>query len=155
MKKFTSILCVIAMLAIPAVLTGCNSGGTSDNPDDRQLSSPVSDSNSVSDSSDVPGGADSSDSGVGGNITFFPDAGSSVKIPMTYFDRNDDNGKARHSVWSEFGWYGDRSWLALGNIADIDSELREGDRFVKVKVTVEDIKLDYCASAVIKDIELV
>ncbi|MDE7231171.1 MAG: hypothetical protein K2N56_11885 [Oscillospiraceae bacterium] len=93
--------------------------------------------------------------GGGGNITFFPDAGSSVKIPMTYFDRNFDNGKARRLVWSEFGWYGDRSILALGNIADIDSELREGDEFVKVKVTVKDIKLDYWASAVIKDIELV
>lgn len=93
--------------------------------------------------------------GGGGNITFLPDAESSVKIPMTYFERNYDNGRARRPVWSEFGWYGDRSLLELGNIADIDSELREGDRFVKVKVTVEDIKLDYWASAVIKDIELI
>lgn len=93
--------------------------------------------------------------GGGGNITFLPDAESSVKIPMTFFDRNYDNGKDRHLVWNSVGWYGDRSLLALGNIADIDSELREGDEFVKVKVTVEDIKLGYWASAVIKDIELV
>lgn len=58
MKKFTTILCTVAVLANLAALTGCNSGETPDVSGDSQLSSPVSDSTSNTDNS---GGADSSD----------------------------------------------------------------------------------------------
>lgn len=94
--------------------------------------------------------------GVGGKIQFFPDRASSVKIPNIVFERNFDNGTAHRYVYAGDGVYGEAVTLQLGNIADIDSELRAGDRNVKVKVTVKDIVLSGgLHNAVIKEIDLV
>lgn len=95
--------------------------------------------------------------GGGGDILFYPDSASSVKIPRIGFDINyEDEFKARRFVEKSFyGWYGDGGGLSLGNIADIDSELREGDMYVKVKVTVCDIVLGSGSKAAIKEIELI
>lgn len=93
----------------------------------------------------------------GGQIFFYPDSASSVKIPCTDFDLNfEDEYKARHYVDNSFyGWYGDGGGLFLGNIADIDSELREGDMYVKVRVVVGDIVHGTGSTAVIREIELI
>lgn len=93
----------------------------------------------------------------GGNIRFYPDSASSVKIPCTFFDLNFEEGfKARHYIDnSVYGWYGDGGGLFLGNIADIDSELREGDTYVKVRVVVGDIVYGTGSTAVIREIELI
>lgn len=94
----------------------------------------------------------------GGKIFFYPDSVSSVKIPCTLFDINYENEcKARHYVDNSFyGWYGDGGGIFLGNIADIDSELREGDMFVKVRVVVGDITWGTGSSgAVVREIELI
>ncbi|MBD5384356.1 MAG: hypothetical protein HDR72_05095 [Ruminococcaceae bacterium] len=93
----------------------------------------------------------------GGKIFFYPDSASSVKIPCTLLDINyEDEYKARHYVNNSFyGWYGDGADILLGNIADIDSELREGDMYVKVRVVVGDIVRGVGSTAVIREIELV
>lgn len=93
----------------------------------------------------------------GGGIFFYPDSASSVKIPHTVFDLNfEDEYKARHYVGNSFhGWYGDGDAIFLGNIADIDSGLREGDLYVKVRVVVGDIVCGDGSSAVIREIELI
>lgn len=93
----------------------------------------------------------------GGKIFFYPDSASSVKIPSTLFDLNyEDEFKARHYVGSSsYGWYGDGNGLPLGNIADIDSELRAGDKYVKVRVIVGDIADGASFSAVVREIELI
>lgn len=316
MKKFTSILCAAAVFANLAALTGCNSGGTSDNSGDSQLSSPVSDSTGNTDNSDGAGSSDNSDSapepkkpdgeptfligldgepvytseiseiynfdretleyirtetldresfsrgvcesftygyiprmfvnfidnpelfedsdktgfyfycgeelpdsgefirinvgdkfgdltvktarsvfdrrwngfdefygsgyiefdgeveltgyvnvvndsefylGTGGEIWFFPDQASSIKIPNIAYERNYDNGTARRRASFGIGTYGEAVTLWIGNIDGIDSEFRVGDENVKVKVTVKNIALstEGGQTAVIKDIELV
>lgn len=96
----------------------------------------------------------------GGKIFFYPDSASSMKIPCTLFDINyEDEYKARHYVNNSFnsfyGWYGDGTDIFLGNIADIDSELREGDTYVKVRVVVGDIVRGAGSTAVIREIELI
>lgn len=93
----------------------------------------------------------------GGKIFFYPDSASSVKIPCTQFDINfEDEYKARHYVDNSFhGRYGDGGSLSLGNIADIDSELRAGDMYVKVRVVVGDIVRGAGSTAVIREIELI
>ncbi|MBD5128400.1 MAG: hypothetical protein HDT43_00520 [Ruminococcaceae bacterium] len=93
----------------------------------------------------------------GGKIFFYPDSASSVKIPCTLLDINyEDEYKARHYVNNSFyGWYGDGADILLGNIADIDSELREGDMYVKVRVVVGDIVRGVGSTAVIREIELI
>ena len=93
----------------------------------------------------------------GGKIFFYPDSASSVKIPHILFDINyEDDYKARHYINNSFyGWYGDGGDLFLGNVADIDSELREGDMYVKVKVIVGDIVRGVGSTAVIREIELI
>ncbi|MDE7362775.1 MAG: hypothetical protein K2N38_12670 [Oscillospiraceae bacterium] len=93
----------------------------------------------------------------GGKIFFYPDSASSIKIPCTLFDINyEDEYMARHYVNNSFyGWYGDGADIFLGNIADIDSELREGDMYVKVRVVVGDIIVNLGAEAVIREIELI
>lgn len=80
-----------------------------------------------------------------------------MKIPHTVFDLNfEDEYKARHYVGNSFhGWYGDGDAIFLGNIADIDSGLREGDLYVKVRVVVGDIVCGDGSSAVIREIELI
>lgn len=98
--------------------------------------------------------------GTGGNTVFYPDSASSVKIPCVQFDLDLENDKARHYVSSIensfYGWYGDGGSLFLGNIADFDSGLREGDMFVKVRVVVGDITWGTGSSgAVIREIELI
>ena len=95
--------------------------------------------------------------GVEGTIDFFPDPASSAKIPNLNFVRDFDNGTAKRFVGSSKKTYGEAINLLLGNIADIDSELRAGDEDVKVKVTVKDIVLSTNGihKAVIKDIALV
>lgn len=46
--------------------------------------------------------------------------------------------------------------LSLGNIADFDSGLREGDVYVKVRVAVGDIKWDSGSlGAAVREIELI
>lgn len=96
----------------------------------------------------------------GGKIFFYPDSASSVKIPRAQFDLDLENDKARHYVSSIensfYGWYGDGGSLFLGNIADFDSELREGDMYVKVRVAVGDIKWDSGSlGAAVREIELI
>lgn len=93
----------------------------------------------------------------GGKIFFYPDSALSVKIPCTDFDLNfEDEYKARHYIDNSFyGWYGDGGGLSLGNVADIDSELREGDMYVKVRVAVGDIVHGAGSTAVIREIELI
>ncbi len=93
----------------------------------------------------------------GGKILFYPDSESSVKIPRTLFDINyEDDYKARHYVDNSFyGWYGDGGGLSLGNISEIDSELRDGDMYVKVRVIVGDIVCGAGSTAVIREIDLI
>lgn len=96
----------------------------------------------------------------GGKIFFYPDSASSVKIPCVQFDLDLENDKARHYVSSIensfYGWYGDGGSLFLGNIADFDSGLREGDVYVKVRVAVGDIKWDSGSlGAAVREIELI
>lgn len=98
--------------------------------------------------------------GTGGNTFFYPDSASSVKIPRAQFDLDLENDKARHYVSSVensfYGWYGDGGSLFLGNIADFDSELREGDMYVKVRVAVGDITWDSGSlGAAVRKIELI
>lgn len=98
--------------------------------------------------------------GTGGNTVFYPDSASSVKIPCVQFDLDLENDKARHYVSSVensfYGWYGDGGSLFLGNIADFDSGLSEGDMYVKVRVVVGDITWGTGSSdAVIREIELI
>lgn len=98
--------------------------------------------------------------GNGGNINFYPDSESSVKIPHVLIDREYKTFKPIHFVEDGFyGWYGDGATFSLGNISEYDCGLREGDLFVKVKVTVSGAELDGesggSVKVDVKDIELI
>lgn len=84
--------------------------------------------------------------GTGGDMTFYADGDSSVKVPniSSYFWDHINNRRCRFSTKWYDGYFGDGvSIWNLGNIYEVScdvSELSPGDSFVKVKITVGDIK---------------
>ncbi len=81
--------------------------------------------------------------GFGGDMTFFPNGESSTKLP--YSTLGWDQEKNEYLSYFDFdydGYFG--AWqLALGNMYKVDcdtSGLNPGDSFVKVKVTLDNVR---------------
>lgn len=81
--------------------------------------------------------------GEGGDMEFFPDGDSSVKIPGFSYFTNSKTGEICHFSGSYLnGTYGSGS-SSLGNMFKIDcdtSSLHPGDYFVKVKVMLDNVR---------------
>lgn len=84
--------------------------------------------------------------GSGGDMTFYADGDSSVKVPnisSLFWDRINNRRCHFPTKWYD-GYFGDGAAIwSPGNIYETDcdvSGLTPGDQFVKVKITVGDIK---------------
>lgn len=81
--------------------------------------------------------------GSGGDMTFFPDGDSSVKLPGFFFFTNPQTGEICHfSDWHSYGFFGS-GYYSIGNMFDVDcdtSGLHPGDSFVKVKLVLDNVK---------------
>ncbi len=83
--------------------------------------------------------------GSGGDMRFYPDGDSSVILPgLDYFQNEKTGEKCHFSSVSYAGFFGD-SWFNIGNMYEVEcdtSGLHPGDSFVKVKITLDNIKRD-------------
>lgn len=87
---------------------------------------------------------DSDYQGAGGTMVFYPDGGSSTKIPVISYEYSDDDRKVHRSEPNSSGYFGDW-WCSLGNMSEVNcdtSGLNKGDVFVKVKITADNVTSD-------------
>lgn len=81
----------------------------------------------------------------GGEIRFVPDNECVDKIPVLKYEVNEENGAVQHSPMGNSSGtaYNDINLFSLGNIhdySDIDLDgLEVGERFTRVKITIDDI----------------
>lgn len=84
--------------------------------------------------------------GMYGDVEFFPDLESSRKYPCTNIENMVDIDfryiGCCHAMHERYGWYGEPYYLSLGNIEDFESELKPGDEYLKVKVTLDGLLFD-------------
>ncbi len=81
--------------------------------------------------------------GFGGDMTFFPNGESSTKLPYSTLGWNQDNNEYYSFIDFDYSGYFGAWKLALGNIYKVDcdtSGLQPGDSFVKVKVTLDNVR---------------
>ncbi len=79
--------------------------------------------------------------GTGGDMYFWPDGDSSVKIPEFLYYTNPKTGEICHFSGSHF--YGTGGSYSIGNMYKVDcdtSSVQPGDTFVKVKVTLDNVR---------------
>lgn len=94
---------------------------------------------------------------TGGDMRFYPNAESSVKIPIpggTWFFQY--NAFCHITYSNSAGYFGDYS-LNVGNIHETAfdvSGVSDGDSFVKAKITLENIKYDNMLKFDLKDLEI-
>ena len=79
--------------------------------------------------------------GAGGTMVFYPDGDSSVKIPAISYEYSEDGRKGHRRTANTSGYLGD--WVCnLGHTYEVDcdtSGLHNGDSFVKVKITADNV----------------
>lgn len=158
MKKITAILLTAALLA---ALTGC--GKTEENSHSVQSSdngsSPIvpsgtesTNGSQIKDGSESKNGSESTEDGA-------PESSDDSESVPDVPENRQPEGEPTFLI----GLDGEPIYTSeitqmtaySGNIADIDSGLREGDLYVKVRVVVGDIVCGDGSSAVIREIELI
>ena len=81
--------------------------------------------------------------GSTGIMVFYPDGGSSVKIPAISYEYSEDGRKGHRRTTNTSSYFGD--WVCdLGNMYEVDcdtSGLHPGDNFVKVKITADNVNV--------------
>lgn len=95
--------------------------------------------------------------GTGGDMKFYPNAESSVKIPIPGGSWRFEYDKYCHITYPSWtGWIGDE-WFDVGNIHDTEfdvSGVSDGDQFVKAKITLENIRCSDYLDFDLKNLEL-
>lgn len=81
--------------------------------------------------------------GTGGDMSFYPNAESSTKIPIPGGAWSSEYGEFCHITYPNYrGYFGDLT-LDVGNIHETEFDIggvHDGDSFVKAKITLENIK---------------
>lgn len=82
--------------------------------------------------------------GMGGDMTFFPNGESSVKIPSTSYYCDKGYLEPHYTMFARGeGWFGS-DWFNLGNINEVEcdvSGIKPGDEFIRVKAVLGNIRI--------------
>lgn len=92
----------------------------------------------------------------GGEIEFYPDNASAMKLPVMGWAHDKGNKTIRYdSIENVCGLYGDGGSIRLGNLSDIECDLQEGDEYVRVKVRIRHVQIGIGRLATALDIKLI